>query len=66
MNNKTKGRRAGTRTAFKTAHQQSHHNARPLDKQGGKLAAMFLFNIGAASLEATQAKFSRYPRWRSA
>jgi hypothetical protein len=36
-----------------------------LHSQAGKALAMWLYNVGAASLTATSGKFSCHPEWRS-
>lgn len=36
------------------------------ETQAGKALAVWLYAIGAASLDETQARFDRHPTWRSA
>jgi hypothetical protein len=56
----------GTSALSQSIVQRTNDTAAELHAQAGKALAMWLYNIGAASLNETSAKFYRRPSWRSA
>ena len=47
-------------------HHAFHAPLENAGEQAGKQLAMFMFNVGGRSLEATQRAFNDHPGWRGA
>jgi hypothetical protein len=58
--------RVGPEAARDTALDTPNDTHEERNTQAGKALAVWLFNVGAVSMDETAAKFAQHPAWRSA